>query len=94
MARSKGCIFRWSGTPSADWDSWYPMTRKGEDEILGFPICEQCGIAVDCLRVDDRISDEQMQKDLESLRDWVLQYTKHGHHHLPNGQLAPGQEPT
>ena len=90
MAESKRCIFKWSGTRDADWDHWYPMT---EDQILKFPVCEQCDIALDCLVIDPSASDEEIQQDLEFLRDWVRHHTEHGHHHLPNGQLAPEQEP-
>lgn len=89
MAESLRGIFRWSGTQDPKWDTWYPLSVK---QILKFPVCEQCGIAVDYLVIDPGASAEEIQEELELLRDWVLRTSDHGHHHMPNGQLASGQE--
>jgi len=84
-------IFRWSGTQDPNWDHSYPFSIK---QILDFPVCEQCGIAVDYLIIDPAVSNEEMQKELEQLRDWILYISDHGHHRMPiTGQFGPGQEP-
>lgn len=92
MARPLRGIFRWSGTKDPRWDAWFPLSIK-EKEILKFPVCEQCGIAVHYLIVDPAYSEAEIQEDPGFFRDWVLHCTDHGHHHMPSGLLAPGQEP-
>lgn len=82
-------IVKWSGTQDPKWDQWFPLSTK---QVLSFPICEQCGVAVDCLVIDPRLSDEMIEKELEFLRERILYFTDHGRHWMPGtGQLAPGQ---
>lgn len=83
-------IFRWSSTQDSNWDAWYPLSER---QILDFPVCEQCGIAVDYLIIAPGVSDEEIRTDLERLRDYILEISDHGHHCMPiTGQLAPGQQ--
>lgn len=85
-----GGIFRWSGTVGAAYEPWRPFSVE---EVREFLVCAQCEVAIDYLLVENRTA-EEIQEDLERVRDWILYISEHGHHRMPlTGEFAPGQEP-
>jgi len=81
---------KWSGTPANEEyqrDFW-----RRHKEILGFLICEECGLALDWVVVDRELTDEDIERSLQEVRMEILEATKHGHHHL-RGMYGPGQVP-
>ena len=81
---------KWSGTPANEGyqrDFW-----QRHKEILGFPICEECELALDRVVVDRELTDEYIEDELQRVRREILETTKHGHHHF-RGMYGPRQVP-
>ncbi len=82
-------IFRWSGTEGIAYEVWRPFAVEESKE---FPVCDGCGVAIDYLLVERRLP-EEVQEDLEFMRDWIMEISMHGHHRMPlTGEFAPGHE--
>jgi len=81
---------KWSGTPASPQyqrDFW-----RRHKEVLGFPICQECELALDWVVTDRKLTDEYIENELQRFRKEILETTKHGHHHLA-GMYGPGQVP-
>ena len=88
VSERKG-IFRWAGSEGSAYELWRPFAV---DERKDFPVCDGCGVSIDYLVVERR-SPEEIQEDLEFVRDWIMEISMHGHHRMPlTGEFAAGHE--
>ena len=83
-------LVRWAGMHNLVWDDSYPLSHG---ERAGLEVCDKCGIGVDFLILQSDVSEEEIQRSLDELREWMADSSFCGRHRLPKTeQLQPQSE--